>query len=442
MKKIAVVTPTNNPLYLISCYRSLLEQTYKAWTWTVVSNNMPDDHDTQANWLAFLDKVSGDNRVKIVNAVCNDPEKSQNIGRIKHDAFMAAIRLWNPQVVVELDHDDLLMPTAIGEINKAFTENANAGFVYSDCVRFGTTPPEAFGAAYGWVNQKRGEIKVRDYEHEESVYPCIYIPSFEPSAHSMRYIWYAPDHLRAWSADLYQELGGHNSDFSVCDDHELLIRTYLSAKKMIRIPKPLYLYRCHNDNTVIHRNQKIQQTTVELHHKYLPQLAEKWADDHGLMKVDIGGGIFAKEGYTTIDLRDTADIQADLDYGIPLEDNSVGVLNASHIIEHLKDPCQTMREIHRVLAPNGFAFIEVPSTDGRGAWQDPTHVSFWNENSFWYYTRKTQSQFIDHVEGMKDVRFMEDRLDTVWWDNQIAVTHAWLIALKPDSPRVPGEIKI
>ena len=35
-----------------------------------------------------------------------------------------------------------------------------------------------------------------------------------------------------------------------------------------------------------------------------------------------------------------------------------------------------------------------PSTDGRGAFQDPTHVSFWNSNSFWYYTRPEQAQFI------------------------------------------------
>ncbi len=30
--------------------------------------------------------------------------------------------------------------------------------------------------------------------------------------------------------------------------------------------------------------------------------------------------------------------------------------------------------------------ILVPSTDGRGAFQDPTHVSFWNINSFMYYS--------------------------------------------------------
>ena len=95
----------------------------------------------------------------------------------------------------------------------------------------------------------------------------------------------------------------------------------------------------------------------------------------------------------TID-QEGADITCDLNDGIPLPDNSVGVINASHVIEHLRDPIKTMREIHRVLAHGGWAFIEVPSTDGRGAWQDPTHVSFWNEHSFWYYTNKSKAEFI------------------------------------------------
>lgn len=433
--KICIVTPTNNAKHLFSAYRSLQEQTHARWVWCVMGNNFKEDDRT--DWIRFVGMTEDDPRVKIINSDSND-----NIGAIKRDAFLSAIKLTNPQIVLELDHDDILMPTAISETYKAFVENPDVGFVYSGCVRFRTdgNNPIKFGESYGWTGQKTGRIRFDGYTDEPNECPCVYTPSWEPTAHSLRYIWFAPDHLRAWRVGTYLMLGGHNKDLSVCDDHELLIRTYLESK-MFRIPKPLYLYREHN-NTVIARNQQIQDTTVQLHKQYCQKLAERWADLNGLMKVDIGGGIFAKEGYTTIDLRDTADIQADLDYGIPLEDNSVGVLNASHIIEHLKDPCKTMREIHRVLAPNGFAFIEVPSTDGRGAWQDPTHVSFWNENSFWYYTRRTQSQFIDHVEGMKDVRFMEDRLDTVWWDNQIAVTHAWLIALKPDSPRVPGQIKI
>jgi len=29
--------------------------------------------------------------------------------------------------------------------------------------------------------------------------------------------------------------------------------------------------------------------------------------------------------------------------------------------------------------------VAVPTTEGPGAWQDPTHVSFWNRRSFMYY---------------------------------------------------------
>ncbi|MDP1796315.1 MAG: hypothetical protein Q8K78_02485, partial [Planctomycetaceae bacterium] len=53
----------------------------------------------------------------------------------------------------------------------------------------------------------------------------------------------------------------------------------------------------------------------------------------------------------------------------------------------------------------GLSLSQTPSTDGRGAFQDPTHVSFWNSNSFWYYTRADQNRFIDCP-----VRFQANRL--------------------------------
>ena len=173
-------------------------------------------------------------------------------------------------------------------------------------------------------------------------------------------------------------------DLSICDDHELMIRTYM-VTKMHHVKKPLYIYRVTGDNTWLERNENIQTETVRLFNENAYALAERDANLRGLLKVDMGGGLFPRPGYLTID-QEGADITCDLNEGIPLQDNSVGILNASHVIEHLRDPIKTMREIHRVLAHGGWAMIEVPSTDGRGAWQDPTHVSFWNEHSFWYYT--------------------------------------------------------
>ena len=82
------------------------------------------------------------------------------------------------------------------------------------------------------------------------------------------------------------------------------------------------------------------------------------------------------------------------------------MFRALDAVEHMKDPLNTMKEIYRCLADFGWAIIEVPTTDGRGAFQDPTHVSFWNSNSFWYYTKAEQAHFIG-----TPVKFQLNRID-------------------------------
>jgi hypothetical protein len=91
-------------------------------------------------------------------------------------------------------------------------------------------------------------------------------------------------------------------------------------------------------------------------------------------------------GWINIDRCPPADRIADLTQRWPADDSSVCEIRAWDIIEHLPDKIHTMNEAWRVLVPGGRIDIEVPTTDGPGAWQDPTHVSYWNRNSFLYYT--------------------------------------------------------
>jgi SAM-dependent methyltransferase len=220
-----------------------------------------------------------------------------------------------------------------------------------------------------------------------------------------------------------------------------MIRTYL-VTKFKKIDKVLYVYRITGDNTWLERNALIQSKTVELFHQYARQLAERDCELRGLLKIDIGGGINGLPGYITID-QEGAHINCDLNDGIPLNDNSVGIVNASHIIEHLYDKTKTMSEIHRVLAHGGWAFIDVPSTDGRGAFQDPTHVSYWNENSFLYYTDANLAKYIRNTT----IRFQSYRMQT-WFPNEwlrsinVPIVTAWLAAVKPDGARLPSLLKI
>ena len=325
--------------------------------------------------------------------------------------------------MVEVDSDDLIDPKCLQLLNKAY-QDPEVGFAYSDSAIW-DDDFVPYNVDHGWTHYP--------YKFRDKILTTM--RTWEPTSHSLGFIWYAPDHVRSWRKDIYHQIGGHKEELSICDDHELMIRTYM-VTKMHHIKKPLYVYRVTGDNTWLERNEKIQTETVRLFNENAYALAERDADLRGLLKVDIGGGLFPRPGYMTID-QEGADVNWNLENGIPLEDNSVGVLNASHIIEHLRDPVKTMREIHRVLAHGGWAMIEVPSTDGRGAWQDPTHVSFWNEHSFWYYTDINKAQFIRN----SDIRFQTYRLDTWEMQPHIPCVTAWLVAIK-DEKRLPGILSI
>ena len=407
--KFSIISPSHkNTPYLQELYESLCAQTYENWEWILWLNGKFDRKKLSA-------EIENDERVKIYQC----KEKNPNVGFHKNKAF----HLGTGDILVEVDHDDLITPDCLEELNKAY-QDQEIGFVYSDAAIYDDNFVP-YLAEHGWTYY---HYKFRDKNL------CV-MNSWRPTSQALSFIWYAPDHVRSWRKSVYQSIGGHNVELGICDDHELMIRTYLNTK-MYHIQKPLYIYRVYGDNTYLERNAQIQTKTVDLYYEYGYQLAEKDAEERGLLKVDIGGGLYPRPGYVTID-QEGADITCDLNDGIPLPDNSVGVLNASHVLEHLRDPIKSMREIHRVLAHGGWAMIEVPSTDGRGAFQDPTHVSFWNEHSFWYYTNKQKADFIRNY----DIRFQTYRLNTWEMAPHIPVVTAWLTAIK-DEERFPGILGI
>lgn len=79
--------------------------------------------------------------------------------------------------------------------------------------------------------------------------------------------------------------------------------------------------------------------------------------------------------------------QEDLSKPWPWEDSSIDEVRAHDGPEHLASKIHFMNEAHRVLKPGGILDLFVPTTDGRGAFQDPTHVSFWTPNDLFYYVQ-------------------------------------------------------
>ena len=409
---ISVFTPTNRSDWLPEIYKSLLAQTDSAWEWVVVYNNgaVPIKFD--------------DPRVKTFYEY-SSPEW---VGPLK----AIACEYCTGDILLEMDHDDLLMPTAIEEVRKAF-EDPEVGFVYSNTIHSWKDTKtgvdfqkvQRFDERYGW---KYREVEAFGHELDEHI-------SFEPNPDSVSKIWFAPNHLRAFRKELYYKVGGYNREMRILDDLDMMCKMY-KVTKFHHIDKGLYVYRVHGENTWLRYNQEIQENVFRIHDMYAEDLVAKWADDRNLLKLELGGRWNAKKGYTTVDMID-ADINCNLDGKWPFKDNSVGLIRAVDIFEHLKDPVHTMREVYRVLAPGGWAFIQVPSTDGRGAFSDPTHVSFWNELSFSYYTKAEKARWID-----TPVKFQASRLYTSDKnEEQVCWTVAHLVSLK-DGYRPAGLIEI
>jgi O-antigen biosynthesis protein len=430
---ISIFTPTHNPRYLRQLYDSIKNQGFYEWVILAQGCEIPKFND---------------NRVKVYN--------TPKLG----DHYVGALKLQcckhcTGDILMEVDHDDLLVSTAIEECKKAF-EDSEVGFVYSDTANFRNEFEKTgrYNPAHGWVYESfhfeiidgsivdKTQIIKDQYLKGESVdkkykeLECHL--GFDASPSGVSYIWYTPNHFRAWRKEVYWKTGGHNPNMRVLDDQELIMRTYLITK-FKRIPKCLYLYRYQTDgnNTWLKNNQEIQEGTVRLHDEYIERLAIKWAKDNKLRCLDLGGRFEKDDRYESVDLKD-ANINCDLNLRWPFQNDSIGAIRSNDVFEHLRDPLFTMKELYRVLAPGGYALIKVPSTDGRGAFQDPTHFSFWNENSFLYYTNKLWGKYID-----SPVKFQDIRLYTTTMNNtKVCWVVAHLLKLDDRIKRPPGIINI
>lgn len=140
---------------------------------------------------------------------------------------------------------------------------------------------------------------------------------------------------------------------------------------------------------------------------------------------------------------DIADIEADLDDGIPIEDDSVDVIIAEHVLEHLENPSHTLREISRILREDGSARIEIPNAgwlpvrlyitrDIHSFWEHkiPGRKGHWlarrlgnpDNDRTRHLTLWTKALLADHLER---IGFEYEFVDSNHWSRNIHV-NAWI----------------
>lgn len=149
----------------------------------------------------------------------------------------------------------------------------------------------------------------------------------------------------------------------------------------------------------------------------------------GPVRLNLGANQHPMEGYINVDAVQYAgvDTVADLEKRWPWADDSVDEIYTADLPEHLRgwyevpdpflvaaakqyllegnytqsidrlisaieNPKRTygvlhfMNESWRVLKPGGLLRARIPTTESKAWAQDPTHVSFWNENTLLYFT--------------------------------------------------------
>lgn len=468
--KLSIFTPTHKTDFLPDAFQSILDNNYEGdWEWVILLNGM-DATRGDAIVDELPNALRSHKNVKLTwwsDAVDGEP---QGIGHLKN----VACRHCTGDYLIELDHDDMLMPTAMTVLAEEIAKYPDVGFFYSDSVNFHANGScRKFNNNHGWESYP---VTFRGKQYTA-------MSAFEPTPASLHLIYYAPDHVRVWKTTAYRAVGGHDKTLAVGDDHDLICRTYIAGYEFMHIPNCMYMYRLHDfgQNTFVLQNEQVQTTQQAVSNSYTRGLVREWCRRNEYPMLDLGGAHNCPSGYQSVDLQG-ADHNVDIiRQGLPFEDNSVGCIRAVDFLEHIphcnsrcdhgeanrgktypsdaadvldsfkspRCPCTValMNEIYRVLVPGGWFISQTPSSDGRGAFQDPTHVSFWNPNSFWYYTRREQAQYVNGIT----CRFAaagSSNLPRVWQEfpsdwhkrHNIPYVYADLIAVKDE--RHPGAVSI
>jgi O-antigen biosynthesis protein len=378
---LSVFTPSHDSRFLNDAYESLARQSLPDWEWIVLLNK-------GAQWRPPRE----DPRVRVSRA----GSRVRGIGALKR----AACELATGDVLVELDHDDMLTRGCLAALADA-VKDPKVVCAYSDWAQInedGSPNHDRFDVSNGWV-YTTGTLEGKNFDR------CHALAA---TPHNMGYIWYAPNHVRAFRRSAYDKVGGYNADLAFLDDQDLMCRLYTEGE-FAHVERCLYLQRVHERMSQVEEktNAAIQEQTVVYYRQYIEEMAQAWAKRNGLrclrLRTPVWIGDEPSDDYEDVTI-DPGDIS------VLADDDSVAILKVYDVLNRVADRAGLFNEAYRVLSHAGLMLTQTPSTDGRGAFQDPSAAAFYNENSFMYLT---QAALHDAIPELK-ARFQVSHLRTFY----------------------------
>jgi glycosyltransferase involved in cell wall biosynthesis len=226
---------------IIRAYNSVKKQIFNDWEWVIVDDSPDDKH------FDFLKKLMlSDNRIRLYKR----SENSGNIGNVKNES----ITLCRGKYVIELDHDDEILPSTLQDSVNLFESDKDVGFIYMDFINIYEN-----GSNF-WYNS----IICRGYggyycQKYNDKWVFVYIT---PNINNitLSHLACCPNHPRIWRKDVLLEMGNYCEFLPICDDYEILLRTAINTK-MAKIHKLGYVQYMNesNNNFSLIRNSEINR---------------------------------------------------------------------------------------------------------------------------------------------------------------------------------------
>jgi hypothetical protein len=107
------------------------------------------------------------------------------------------------------------------------------------------------------------------------------------------------------------------------------------------------------------------------------------------IRLNLGVGRRPRDGYYGLDWIEAPGVDLVADLNEPLSElpnNSVEAIYTHHTVEHVVNFLPLLKEIHRVVIPDGRVEIVAPHFSSPYGYSDPTHVRFFGLYTFYYFS--------------------------------------------------------
>ena len=226
---------------ILRAYNSVKSQTCIDWEWVILDDSPDDDH------FKFLCNLFENNsKIRLYKRNSN----SGSIGDVKNEV----VSLCRGKYVLELDHDDEILPDVLSDSVNTFEKDPDIGFIYMD---------------YANIYENKTNFKYHDcfslghssYYLQKYNNQWIYV-AMTPNINNvtLSHIVSVPNHPRIWRKETLLKMGNYSEWLPIADDYELLLRTTVSTK-MAKIHKLGYIQYMNNDNNnfSLIRNKEINR---------------------------------------------------------------------------------------------------------------------------------------------------------------------------------------